>query len=153
METNKAVPLLKRLLAGPYGEDSATAAIHSGPVPADYLALFAPNVRYNGFDVSGNLRSTYGLLQMQEFMSTPGLVIETATDEMLKLFPVGNDIAVAHVRGHRKFKYTGEEITYEYILMARFENGKLTLGGDLVDTVGAAAWSRAFEARLKSLAG
>ena len=97
------------------------------------LAMFSPDLRYYGGDGTGGSR---------EFSSRDdffGMVLELMaqnevfTDELIDAYAVGDEIVMAHVRGHRQAP--GQEpLLFDYVMAFRVHDGVVTHGVDVFDS-------------------
>ncbi|MBI2169566.1 MAG: hypothetical protein HYU28_08720 [Actinobacteria bacterium] len=55
------------------------------------------------------------------------------TTELVKAYPVGDSLVMAHVRGHRRARETGEVLDNDFVMAFRIEDSQVTAGCDLID--------------------
>ena len=142
MNENTAETLLRKVLPGARSHiDDA-----EGRPRLSMKEVFAEDMVYHGFDASGQLRRCVGLQAFSEFARECRSLMEVYHDEVLSIVSAGPDVAILHARAHRRAKHTGESVTYEYGLLMRTDNGKITYGADLIDQQTTEFWQRAYAA-------
>ncbi len=140
MTENKYAEVLRKMIEGGYDLD-----------PNFVPNLLHPELLYQGMDFTGEIRTCHGPQQFLEFCRGFAPLCSKSTDEVLATKAIGSDTAMIHIRGHRKLRYTGEEVSYEAIMIARFQDGKLKQGADMPEQKGCDAWRRAWLAMNESL--
>lgn len=110
-----------------------------------------PQILYQGMDFTGEIRTCHGAGAFVEFVRGFAPLCEKSRDEIFAAIPVGDSSAIVHGRGHRTLRYTGKSISYDYVMIGRFEDGKLREGADLPDQKGCEAWREAWIAMNKGL--
>jgi ketosteroid isomerase-like protein len=53
------------------------------------------------------------------------------SDRLVAVYPAGEDLAVAHVRAHRRAARTGEVIDGDYTITVQVHNGLIVRGWDM----------------------
>jgi ketosteroid isomerase-like protein len=141
MAVNEAEELLQGLfLADPQAGDVFDAAAQRTKPMADY---FHPDVRHALFGPSGAKEMLVGRDAFLAFVARCAGLLSDRHDEIISIIGIGDQCALVHARAWRKSKATGEEIRYEWAMLYRVEDGKITYGADMLDRDAQAFWGRA----------
>lgn len=96
---------------------------------------YAPDLKYYGGDQHGRARE---FNSRDEFF---GMAIEAMTlndefsNELVEAFAVGEELVMAHVRAHRRSRSNGDVLDADYVMVLRIEDGVITRGVDLIDSM------------------
>lgn len=137
---NEAEELLHRMhVIGTPGHDSFRVA--SEP-EGDLADLFSPDVRFDLFGPSGTREALIGRDAVFGFIGRCAAALAGREDEILSITGIDEECAFVRARAWRKSKATGEELRYEWAMLYRVENGRITYGADMLDTDAQAFWGR-----------
>jgi hypothetical protein len=95
-------------------------------------------------DSTGTARVFHGTAELFAMVAGAVAEMETFTNELVAIEAVGSDMVVCRVRANRAPR-GGAEFSHEFVQVFRMENGRITLG---VEMIGALA-----EDYYKALAG
>ena len=138
--SNAAVSLLRRM----FGLDA-----QEGEVDAIGLAgggFFAPDVVHSLFGPTGTKELLVGLPAFEAFVAGCAEALSDRSDEILAVLPIDEQCAFVHARAWRKARASGREIRYEWAMLYRVENGRITCGADMLDTDAQAFWGSVLSA-------
>jgi 4-carboxymuconolactone decarboxylase len=89
------------------------------------------DVVYHGMGADGVDRDYHGRDAMLGLLADTREVMDEMVDRLVAVFPVGEDMAVAHVRAHRRAVRTGATIDGDYTMIAQVHNGLIVRGQDM----------------------
>ena len=131
---NQAEKLLRRMFNDPEAGNVFEVA--------DPTALVHPNAQYNLFGPTGSKELLQGRDAIVAFTSRCAAALDAHKDEILTITGIDQQCALVHARAFRRSKSTGEEISYEWAMLFRVEQGLITYGADMLDADAQAFWGR-----------
>lgn len=135
MTENRAVPLLRRL----FGVDAGGGEIDA--IGLDLSGYFSPDVVHSLFGPSGTKEALVGLEAFKAFGARCAGALAGRSDQILAIVPIDEECALVHARAWRKSKASGAEITYEWAMLYRVEDGRITYGADMLDRDAELFWA------------
>jgi ketosteroid isomerase-like protein len=104
-----------------------------GYLEGGWDTLFADDVSYCGTSAHGNLQMAVGKEAVFEMSREAGQFMDPdeAGEELLDCVPFGAELVAVHARCHRRIRSTGDRVSYEYVMVVRIENGRITRGVDV----------------------
>lgn len=136
---NRAVPLLRRMFGLDAGGEIDAIGIGSG-------GFFAPEVVHSLFGPSGTKETLVGLAAFEAFVGRCADALSDRSDEILAIVPIDEECAFVHARAYRKARASEREIRYEWAMLYRVENGRITYGADMLDSDAQAFWGSVLNA-------
>jgi alkylhydroperoxidase/carboxymuconolactone decarboxylase family protein YurZ len=83
---------------------------------------------YHGMGADGVDRDYHGRDAMLGLLADTREVMDEIADRLVAVYPAGDDLAIAHVRAHRRAARTGTTIDGDYTLIAQVHNGLIVRG-------------------------
>jgi len=111
----------------------------SGGSRNDY---FHPDTCSSLFGPSGTKEMLVGRDAYLAFVARCAAALSDRHDEILAITGIDEQCAFVHARAYRKSKATGEEIRYEWAMLYRVEDGRITYSADMLDADAQAFWGR-----------
>jgi ketosteroid isomerase-like protein len=108
-------------------------ALDEGAMDA-VLANWHPDVVYYGFDSTGSARVFHGTVELFGMLAGAVAEMETFTNELVAIEAVAADMVVCRVRANRRSR-GGAEFSHEFVQVFRMDNGKITLGVEMIGGV------------------
>jgi len=138
---NEALPVLRRMFRfdDQQGDVFGTDAAGQGAAFADW---FHPEVCHSLFGPTGTKELLVGREAFLDFVHRCAAALADRRDEILAITPVDRQCAFVHARAFRKSRASGEELTYEWAMLYRVEQGLITYGADMLDVDAQAFWQR-----------
>ena len=113
----------------------------------DYRAIYHPDIVFNGCEIAGRDRTGKGRDRFMDMIEQDAKVVaEGSRDEVLAIHALGESLAVIHGRAHRRFRRTGEAVSYNYATLVRIDDGLITRMDDMIDAIAEPYWQRAWDA-------
>jgi ketosteroid isomerase-like protein len=141
---NDAEKLLRRVFHFGAGEEKndldAIATIDRSH--ADSWAHIHPDARYSLFGPSCSKEILVGREAILDFVAQCAEAISYRSDEIVAISGIDEQCALVHARAWRRSRATGEEIRYEWAMLYRVEDGRITYGADMLDADAQAFWGR-----------
>jgi len=136
---NEAVPLLRNVfgLEGG-GQDVFAAARQDG----DPFAHIHPDAVYQLFGPTGTKEMLEGRDAFIAFMRRCLAALAAHEDEILAITPIDEHCALVHARAYRRSAASSEELRYEWAMLYRVEQGRITYATDMLDPDAQAFWGR-----------
>lgn len=135
---NQAETLLRRVFR--FGEDHFDAM--AAGVAGDATAHIHPDACHSLFGPSGNKEMLLGKQAFLDFVQQCAGALAERDDQIISIVGVDEQCAFVRARAYRKSKATGEEIRYEWAMLYRVEDGRITYGADMLDADAQAFWGR-----------
>nr|WP_047166184.1 nuclear transport factor 2 family protein [Sphingomonas sp. Y57] len=101
-----------------------------------------PDARYSLFGPSGTKEMLVGRDAFLDFVTRCAAAISERHDEIVTISGIDEQCALVHARAYRRSRATGEEIRYEWAMLYRVEDGRITYGADMLDADAQAFWGR-----------
>jgi 4-carboxymuconolactone decarboxylase len=83
---------------------------------------------YHGMGIDGVDRDFRGREAILGLLADTRDVMDEMFDRLVAVYPAGDDLAIAHVRAHRRAARTGETVDGDYALVAQVHNGLVVRG-------------------------
>lgn len=139
---NQAEKLLRGVFRfGDAGEWDAIATIDRSRTES--WTHIHPDARYSLFGPSGTKEMLVGRDAFLDFVARCAAAISDRSDEIVAISGIDEQCALVHARAYRRSRATGEEIHYEWAMLYRVEDGRITYGADMLDADAQAFWGRA----------
>lgn len=106
------------------------------------FATFHPQVVHSLFGPSGTKEMLVGKEAFAAFVSRCRNALADYSDEILLVRAIDEQCVFVHARAYRKSAASQEEITYEWAMLYRVEDGLITYGADMLDADAQAFWGR-----------
>ena len=100
-----------------------------------------PEARHSLFGPSGLKEYLVGRDAFLAFANRCAAALSARRDEILEIVGIDDQCAFVRARAWRKAAATGEEITYEWAMLYRVEDGLITYGADMLDADAQAFWA------------
>jgi ketosteroid isomerase-like protein len=134
-DVNEAEKLLRRMFNYPQGGNVSETN-------TDPAALIHPNAQYSLFGLTGTKELLQGRDAILAFTTRCVATLDAHRDEILAITGIDEQCALVHARAFRRSKSTGEEVSYEWAMLFRVEQGRITYGTDMLDADAQAFWGR-----------
>lgn len=137
---NSATELLTRMFlpAGKTGDVFGA----SGSASANMADFFDPHACHSLFGPSGTKEMLIGRDAFLAFVARCADLLADRRDEITSIVAIDDQCALVKARAWRTSKATGEEIAYEWAMLYRVEDGRITYGADMLDADAQAFWGR-----------
>jgi len=89
------------------------------------------DVVYHGMGADGVDRDFHGRDAMLGLLADTRELMDRMADRLVAVYPAGDDLAVAHVRAHRRAARTGATIDGDYTMIVQVHNGLIVRGQDM----------------------
>lgn len=137
---NPATELLSRMfLPSNESRDMFGGSGSQGGSMADF---FDPDVCHSLFGPTGMKEMLVGRDAFLAFVTRCANLLASRCDEITSIVAIDEQCAFVKASAWRTSKATGEEITYEWAMLYRVENGRITYGSDMLDADAQAFWGR-----------
>lgn len=103
----------------------------------DMFAHIHPDARYSMFGPSGIKETLVGREAFIAFVTRCADALSGRADEIIAISGIDEHCALVHAA-------SGEEIRYEWAMLYRVEDGRITYGTDMLDPDAQAFWGRIF---------
>lgn len=121
------------------GDVFGTSAPPDGRAMADY---FHADVCHSLFGPSGTKEMLAGRDALLAFVARCADALAERHDEIVSIRGIDAQCAFVHARAYRRSKATGEDIRYEWAMLYRVEDGRITYGADMLDADAQDFWGR-----------
>lgn len=111
----------------------------SGGTRLDY---FHRDVQSSMFGPRGTKEMLLGRDAYFDFVQRCTDALADRHDEILAITGIDEQCAFVHARAYRRSKMTGEEIRYEWAMLYRIENSRITYCADMLDADAQEFWGR-----------
>lgn len=137
---NSATELLRQMFL----PASETGDVFGGSHRAETAMadFFAPEVCHSLFGPNGTKEMLIGRDAFLAFVARCAGLLASRRDEILSIDAIDEQCAIVKARAWRTSKASGEEIAYEWAMLYRVEDGRITYGADMLDSDAQAFWGR-----------
>jgi ketosteroid isomerase-like protein len=139
---NQAEKLLRSVFRFGEGWDAIGAIDRTR---GDSWAHIHPQACYSLFGPSGTKEMLVGRDAFLDFVGRCAAAISDRSDEIVAISGIDEQCALVHARAWRRSRATGEEIRYEWAMLYRVEDGRITYGADMLDADAQAFWGRVLD--------
>ncbi len=101
---------------------------------ATAVAQFSPQMSHYGADQLGRTREFGSADDLFGMMLEAMALNDEYRNELVDAFAVGDSLVMAHIRGHRRAKYTQAVLDFDYVMVFRIEGGQITRSVELLGT-------------------
>ena len=125
------VALVRSLFKGAGGDEAGITM--DGYLEGGWDTLFADDVSYCGTSARGTLHMALGKEAVFEMSREAAQFMDPDEpgEELLDCVPFGDELVAVHARCHRRIRSTGERVSYEFVMVVRVEDGRITRGVDV----------------------
>jgi ketosteroid isomerase-like protein len=139
---NQAEQLLRRMFRWDGASTGDQDVFPAGDEGEDPSAFFHPDCVHSLFGPSGTKETLVGRDTFLAFAAGCAAALSDRTDEVLAITGIDEQCALVHARAFRESKATGEQARYEWAMLYRVEDGRITYGADMLDADAQAFWGR-----------
>lgn len=136
---NEAEKLLRSVFRFGEGWDAIGAIDRTS---GDSWEHIHPEACYSLFGPSGTKEMLVGREAFLDFVARCAAAISDRSDEIIAISGIDEQCALVHARAFRRSRTTGEEIRYEWAMLYRVEDGRITYGADMLDADAQAFWGQ-----------
>jgi ketosteroid isomerase-like protein len=104
--------------------------------------FFHPDAQHALFGPTGRKEVLQGRDAFLAFVERCSSALADRSDEILAITGIDAQCAFVHACAYRKSAATGEAINYEWAMLYRVEEGRITYGADMLDRDAQAFWGR-----------
>lgn len=137
---NRATELLTQMFLP--SNEAGDVFGNSGSQGGSMADFFDPDVCHSLFGPTGTKEMLVGRDAFLAFVARCADLLASRRDEIASIVAIDEQSAFVKARAWRTSKATGEEIAYEWAMLYRVENGRITYGADMLDADAQAFWGR-----------
>ena len=131
-----------RVLRGVFGLEGGGQDVFAAAGRGDPFAHIHPDAVHQLFGPSGTKEVLEGREAFIAFVRRCRDALAAHEDEILAITPIDDHCALVHARAFRRSAASGEELRYEWAMLYRVEQGRVTYATDMLDPDAQAFWGR-----------
>ncbi len=104
------------------------------------IEMWHPDVVYHGWSVDGERKEFRGRDAFFGMLMEAVTKLDENKQDLVSITPVGDEIVMCQLRGHRRAKGSSETKTYDFVMVLRLQDGQVIHGSDMADSKAESFW-------------